>query len=74
VQEGLSEILKQDNLIVTAGESVKLFGLTGSITDFLYCTYLSGLASDEICQNMGIGDEVIKQTKLASPNVTLTLM
>lgn len=59
MQEGLSEILKQDNLIFTAGESVKLFELTGSITDFLYCTYLPDLAGDEICQNMGIGEEGI---------------
>lgn len=46
----------------------------GSLTDFVYCTYLSDLAVDENYQKMGIGKELIRLTKEHSPNAKLILL
>lgn len=70
----LSKMLEHGNLIITAREDDKLIGVARSLTDFLYCTYLSDLAVDENYQKMGIGKELIRQTKLASLNAKLILL
>lgn len=67
-------MLEHGNLIVTARENGKLIGIARSLTDFVYCTYLSDLAVDEKYQKMGIGKELIKQTKLLTPNAKLILL
>lgn len=72
--ETLSKMLEHGNLIVTARENGKLIGIARSLTDFDYCTYLSDLAVDEKYQKMGIGKELIKQTKLISSNAKLILL
>ena len=72
--ETLSKMLEHGNLIVTARENGKLIGIARSLTDFVYCTYLSDLAVDEKYQKMGIGKELIKQTKLMTPNAKLILL
>lgn len=72
--ETLSKILEHGNLIVTARENGKLIGIARSLTDFNYCTYLSDLAVDENYQKMGIGKELIRQTKIASPKAKLILL
>jgi len=70
----LSKMLEHGNLIITARVNGKLIGIARSLTDFLYCTYLSDLAVDENYQKMGIGKELIRRTKLASPNAKLILL
>jgi len=72
--ETLSKMLEYGNLIVTARENNKLIGVARSLTDFHYCTYLSDLAVDEKYQKMGIGKELIKRTKLATPKAKLILL
>lgn len=72
--ETLSTMLQNANLIVTARENGILVGVSRSITDFIYCTYLSDLAVDEAHQKMGIGKELIKRTKLAAPKAKLILL
>ena len=72
--ERLAKMLEHGNLIVTARENGKLIGIARSLTDFLYCTYLSDLAVDETYQKMGIGKELIRQTKLATPKAVLILL
>ncbi len=72
--ERLAKMLEHGNLIVTARENGKLIGIARSLTDFLYCTYLSDLAVDEAYQKMGIGKELIRQTKLATPKAKLILL
>ena len=72
--ERLASMLEHGNLIVTARENGKLIGVARSLSDFLYCTYLSDLAVDEAYQKMGIGKELIRQTKLASPKAKLILL
>lgn len=73
-EETLSKMIENGNLMVTARENGKLIGIARSLTDFNYCTYLSDLAVDESYQKMGIGKELIRQTKLASPKAKLILL
>ncbi|MDO8994689.1 MAG: GNAT family N-acetyltransferase [Daejeonella sp.] len=72
--ERLSEMLKHGNLIITARDHGKLVGIARSLTDFVFCTYLSDLAVDEKYQKMGIGKELVRQTKLTTPRAKLILL
>ncbi len=72
--ERLSEMLKHANLIITARDNGKLVGIARSLTDFVFCTYLSDLAVDEKYQKMCIGKELIRQTKLVSTEAKLILL
>jgi predicted N-acetyltransferase YhbS len=72
--ERIANMLKHANLIVTAREDGKLIGISRALTDFAFCTYLSDLAVDESYQKKGIGKELIRQTKLASPKAKLILL
>ncbi len=72
--ERLAKMLEHGNLIVTARDNGQLIGIARSLTDFLYCTYLSDLAVDVAYQKQGIGKELIRQTKLASPQALLILL
>ena len=62
------------NLIVTARKDGKLVGVARSLTDFIYCTYLSDLAVDKSLQKQGIGTMLIKETKKHSPQAKLILL
>jgi predicted N-acetyltransferase YhbS len=72
--ERLAKMLEHGNLIVTARDNGQLVGIARSLTDFLYCTYLSDLAVDVTYQKQGIGKELIRQTKLATPKALLILL
>ena len=72
--ETLSKMLEHGNLIVTARDKKTLIGIARSLTDFNFCTYLSDLAVDENYQKMGIGKELMRQTKLAAPKAKLILL
>ena len=68
------EMVKHANLIVTARHNGKLIGVSRSITDFAYCTYLSDLAVDNDYQKQGIGKALIRLTKKETPQATLILL
>ena len=70
----LELMLRFANLIITARNDGKLIGVSRSLTDFAYCTYLSDLAVDQAYQNKGIGRELIRHTKLATPQAKLILL
>lgn len=72
--ERIQKMIENANLIITARDHGKLIGIARSITDFVYCTYLSDLAVDMEYQKKGIGKELIKQTKLSSPKAKLILL
>ncbi len=59
----IAAMLQHGNLLVTAWDDGKLIGLARSVTDFLYCCYLSDLAVDESYQKRGIGRELIRHTQ-----------
>lgn len=73
-EERIRKMVENANLIVTARHEGKLVGVARSVTDFVYCTYLSDLAVDVAYQKQGIGKELIKQTKLAAPQANLILL
>jgi predicted N-acetyltransferase YhbS len=70
----IKKMLEYGNLIVTARIDGNIVGVARSLTDFVYATYLSDLAVDEKYQNMGIGKELIRHTKLATPQAKLILL
>ena len=70
----LFKMLEYGNLIITARINGKLIGISRSLTDFTFCTYLSDLAVDKDYQKQGIGKELIRQTKLNTPNAKLILL
>ena len=72
--EKLRKMLEHGNLIITARENDRLIGVSRSLTDFVFCTYLSDLAVDEAYQKQGIGKELIRQTKIAAPEAKLILL
>lgn len=72
--ERIGKMLKHANLIITARDNGKLVGVSRSVTDFSFCTYLSDLAVDAAYQHKGIGKELIRRTKLASPTAKLILL
>ena len=72
--ERIKAMVKNANLIITAREHQKLIGVSRSVTDFVYCTYLSDLAVDDEYQKKGIGKELIRLTKKETPRATLILL
>jgi GNAT superfamily N-acetyltransferase len=70
----IKQMCENANLIITARLNGKLIGIARSITDFVYCTYLSDLAVDLKYQNKGIGKRLIGETKRQAPDAKLILL
>lgn len=73
-EQRISSMCNNANLIVTARLDGKLIGVARSITDFVYCTYLSDLAVDVKYQKKGIGKKLIEETKKITPQANLILL
>ena len=73
-EQRISSMCNNANLIVTARLDGKLVGVARSITDFVYCTYLSDLAVDLEYQKKGIGKKLIEETKKITPQARLILL
>jgi ribosomal protein S18 acetylase RimI-like enzyme len=61
----LEGMLRNANLIVTCWRGTELIGIARSVTDFVYCCYLSDLAVDAACQGRGVGVTLIRMTQEA---------
>jgi GNAT superfamily N-acetyltransferase len=70
----IASMLANADLIVTARVDGKLVGVARSVSDFVYCTYLSDLAVDQAFQHQGIGKELIRRTKRETPDAKLILL
>lgn len=73
-RERMRAMLAAANLVVTAWEGDMLVGISRSLTDFVYCTYLSDLAVRLSHQREGIGKELIRRTQAEAPNAMLILL
>jgi predicted N-acetyltransferase YhbS len=73
-EQRISAMCNNANLIVTARKGDKLIGVARSITDFVYCTYLSDLAVEVEYQKKGIGKRLIEETKILTPKAKLILL
>lgn len=72
--ERIKSMIENSNLVITARIDNKLVGVARSVTDWVFCTYLSDLFVDQNYQKLGIGRELIRHTKLASPQAKLILL
>lgn len=59
----VADMIRYGNLTVTAWDESLLVGFSRTLTDFSYCGYLSDLAVRLSYQKMGIGTELIRQTR-----------
>jgi predicted N-acetyltransferase YhbS len=73
-EQRISSMCNNANLIVIARMDGKLIGVARSVTDFVYCTYLSDLAVDLAFQKKGIGKKLIEETKKQTPQAKLILL
>jgi len=67
-------MLRNANLVITAWDQDLLVGISRSLSDFSYVTYLSDLAVRESHQRRGIGKELIRRTQDASAPATIILL
>ena len=62
-KERIQKMLDNSNLIVTAWDNDVLVGVSRSITDWVWCCYLSDLAVRSEYKQQGIGRQLINLTK-----------
>jgi len=72
--ERTSKMYSNANLVISAWHEDNLVGIARSLTDFCYCCYLSDLAVKKEYQKMGIGKELIQQTRKAIGDETTLLL
>ena len=73
-KQRIKEMYDHSNLIVTAWNNDKLVGISRSLTDFVYCCYLSDLAVNKEYQSKGIGKKLIEITKEKAGGTKTTLI
>ncbi len=62
------------NLVVTAWDGDLLVGISRSLTDFVYVTYLADLAVRLSHQRLGIGKELIRRTQAEAMQANIILL
>lgn len=70
----IEAMLRNADLIVTARLDGRIVGVARSVTDFVYCCYLSDLAVDRALQGRGIGKELMRRTRAAVGAGTMCLL
>ena len=74
-RERMAAMLSNANLVVTAWDGDLLVGISRSMTDFAFATYLSDLAVRLSHQRHGIGKELMRITQRESgPKTTVILL
>ncbi|MEO8382996.1 MAG: GNAT family N-acetyltransferase [Acidobacteriota bacterium] len=69
----MATMFRHANLIITAWEGELLVGISRSVTDFVWYTYLADLAVRLSHQRQGIGKELMRLTQAAAPQASLLL-
>jgi predicted N-acetyltransferase YhbS len=67
-------MLGEADLVVTAWDGETLVGISRSVTDWVFCTYLSDLAVRLDFQAQGIGRELVRRTRQETPDATVILL
>jgi len=73
-RERMRLMLQNANLVITAWDGDLLVGISRSLTDFTYATYLSDLAVRLSYQSAGIGKELMRRTQAATPQAMVILL
>ncbi len=69
----MRQMLEGANLVVTAWDGERLVGLSRSLSDFTFATYLADIAVDVDYQRQGIGRELIRRTQQAGGQASVVL-
>lgn len=70
----LGRMLQQADLVVTARRDGELVGVARTLTDFVFCAYLSDLAVCRSAQGLKVGQGLIAATRAAvGPQASLLL-
>jgi predicted N-acetyltransferase YhbS len=72
-RERMAAMLANANLVITAWDGELLVGISRSLSDFAFCTYLSDLAVRLSYQRRGIGKELMRRTQAAGGRATVFL-
>jgi len=72
--ERMGRMLEEADLVVTAWEKDLMVGISRCVTDWVYCTYLSDLAVRAEYQGQGIGKELVRLTREATPDASVILL
>jgi ribosomal protein S18 acetylase RimI-like enzyme len=70
----IEKMCSNADIMITARFEGRLVGISRSLSDFSFATYLSDLAVDEDFQHQGIGKRMIEETKKLTPNGKLILL
>ena len=73
-RERMGKMLANANLVISAWDGERLVGISRSVTDFAYATYLSDLAVRLSYQKQGIGKELMRLTQAAAPQASVILL
>ena len=73
-RDRMEAMLRNANLVVTAWDGDLLVGISRSLSDFSYVTYLSDLAVRLSHQRMGIGRELMRITQRESGRAYILLL
>lgn len=73
-RERFAAMFRNANLIITAWDGDLLVGISRSVTDFVWFTYLADLAVRESYQKQGIGKELMRRTQAAAPQASVLLL
>ncbi len=70
----MAGMLREANLVITAWDGTRMVGISRSVSDLHYATYLSDLAVRLSHQKQGIGVELIRRTQHAAPRAAVILL
>lgn len=73
-RDRMGRMLAEANLVITAWDGRRMVGISRSLTDWAFATYLSDLAVRSAYQGRGIGTELVRLTRQAAPEAMLILL
>jgi predicted N-acetyltransferase YhbS len=73
-RDRMAKMIANANLVITAWDGDLLVGISRSLSDFAYVTYLADLAVRLSHQRYGIGKELIRKTQAEAPSAYITLL
>jgi GNAT superfamily N-acetyltransferase len=73
-RERFRKMIDHANLTITAWDGELLVGISRSVTDWVWLTYLADLAVRVSHQRQGIGKELMRRTQAAAPQARLLLL
>jgi GNAT superfamily N-acetyltransferase len=73
-RERMATMFRHADIVITAWDGDLLVGISRSITDWVWTTYLADLAVRVSHQRHGIGKELMRRTQAAAPQAKVLLL